>query len=219
LHTQCKSRTVRAVTTTVDGRSARSARTRDAVVDALLALLDDGDLRPTASRVAARAGVSLRSVYVRFEDLDALYAEAAQRQWERLSTLGEDPPSDAPRAERISSFLTQRCRVLETAAPVRRAAELQEPFNAALGASLTWARNLSRDQVARTFQPELAQRRGAARSRLLDALDVATGSTTWEVLRRHRNLSPVAARRVVSDMVTALTAPTTDHSHHSTDEP
>ena len=206
------------MTTTVDGRSARSARTRDAVVDALLALLDDGDLRPTARRVADRAGVSLRSVYVRFEDLDALYVEAAQRQWERLSALVEPLPADAPLTERISSFVAQRCRILETAAPVRRAAELQEPFNAALGVSLTWARGFARDQVARTFQPELAQRRGAARTRLLDALDVATGSTTWEVLRRHRDLAPVAARRVVIDMVTALTAPTHDTSDPGTHE-
>lgn len=191
-------------TTTVDGRAARSARTRDAVVDALLSLLDEGDLRPTVRRVAERAGVSIRSVYVRFEDLDALYVEAAQRQWERLSSLVEPLSMDAPLPERISSFVAQRCRILETAAPVRRAAELQEPFNMALGVSLTWARGVGREQVARVFEPELASRRGAARTRLLDALDVATGSTTWEVLRRHRELSPVAARRVVIDMVTAL---------------
>jgi AcrR family transcriptional regulator len=196
------------VTTTVDGRTARSARTRDAVVEALLALLDDGDLRPTARRVAARAGVSLRSVYVRFEDLDALYVEAAQRQWERLSTLVDPIPADLPLAERLPAFVEQRCRVLEVAAPVRPAAELQEPFNDALAASLTWARGVARAEVARVFDPELAQRRGAARTRLLDALDVTAGSTTWDVLRRQRDLTPAAARRVVLDMTTALLAPT-----------
>lgn len=196
--------TTTAVTKGVDGRSARSARTRDAVVDALLSLLDEGDLRPTVRRVAERAGVSIRSVYVRFEDLDALYVEAAQRQWERLSVLVEPLPMDAPTDERVAAFAEQRCRILETAAPVRRAAELQEPFNEALAVSLTWARGVGRDQVARVFEPELARRRGVARTRLLDALDVATGSTTWDVLRRHRGLSPTAARRVVVDMVTAL---------------
>ena len=43
----------------LDGRLARSARTRHAVVDALLDLLGEGDLRPTAARIAERAGVSL----------------------------------------------------------------------------------------------------------------------------------------------------------------
>ncbi len=96
--------------------------------------------------------------------------------------------------------------MLEAAAPVRRAAELQEPFSPELAESLTWARGLARAQLAEVFAPELTARRGAARARLLDGLDVATGATTWEVLRRHRKLAPPAARRVVADMVRALLA-------------
>ena len=38
-----------------DGRAARAARTRAAIVDALLALLEEGDLQPTANRIADRA--------------------------------------------------------------------------------------------------------------------------------------------------------------------
>jgi AcrR family transcriptional regulator len=45
-----------------DGRSARSRRTRTAVVDALLRLLRAGNLRPTAREIASEAGISLRSV-------------------------------------------------------------------------------------------------------------------------------------------------------------
>ena len=40
-----------------DGRSARSQRTRNAVVDALLELNREGNLRPTAKEIAERAGV------------------------------------------------------------------------------------------------------------------------------------------------------------------
>lgn len=194
------------MTTTVDGRAARSARTRDAVVDAFLELLDEGDLRPTARRVAGRAGVSLRSVYVRFADLGALQLAAARRQFERLSVLIKPLPLQAPLDERLDALVEQRCRILEAVAPVRRAAELQEPFSPEVAEALTWARGIARDQLARVFAPELTARRGAASTRLLDALEVATGTTTWEVLRRHRKLSPAAARRVVADMVAALTA-------------
>ena len=45
----------------VDGRLGRGTRARTAVVDALLDLIEEGDLRPTAPRIAERAGVSLRS--------------------------------------------------------------------------------------------------------------------------------------------------------------
>src|SRR5208282_909869 len=61
----------------LDGRLARSARTRHAVVDALLDLLGEGDLRPTAARIADRAGVSLRLVFHHFDDLEAIYSEFA----------------------------------------------------------------------------------------------------------------------------------------------
>jgi len=187
-----------------DGRTARAERTRDAVVDAFLALLDEGDLRPTARRVAERAGVSLRSVYVRFEDLDALALAAAERQWERVREVVRVIPPTGPLAERLDAFVEQRCRVLDAVAPVRRAAELQEPFNATLAPLLTWARGVSRDELARTFAPELEARPGATRERLLDALEVVAGTSTWDVLRRQRGRSTQAARAVVTDLLRAL---------------
>ena len=55
-----------------DGRASRAARTRIAVVDALLALNEKGNLRPTAREIAAEAGVSLRSIYVHFDDVESL---------------------------------------------------------------------------------------------------------------------------------------------------
>ena len=54
-----------------------AARTRTAVVDALLTLNARGHLRPTARDIAAEAGVSLRSVYVHFDDLEALFVESS----------------------------------------------------------------------------------------------------------------------------------------------
>jgi hypothetical protein len=60
--------------------------------------------------------------------------------------------------------------------------------------------------VETVFASELDRRSGAARERLLDALDVACSATTWEALRRHRSLSPQRARRVMTEMLTALLA-------------
>jgi hypothetical protein len=42
-----------------DGRRQRSARSRDAVVDAILELLREGNLRPGADEIAARAGAKI----------------------------------------------------------------------------------------------------------------------------------------------------------------
>ena len=80
----------------LDGRLARSARTRHAVVDALLDLLGEGDLRPTAARIAERAGVSLRLVFHHFDDVETIYNELADRQAERVKPLTVPIPVTLP---------------------------------------------------------------------------------------------------------------------------
>jgi AcrR family transcriptional regulator len=148
--------------------------------------------------------VSVRSVYVRFEDLDGVASAAAQRQWERVRAITTRVPSDGPLRERLDAFVEQRCRVLELLAPVRRVAEVQERSSPGLASLLTWARSLARREVAQVFAPELRDTSRRGRDALLDALDVAAGTTTWEALRHHRGLPEPAARRVVATMLDAL---------------
>src|SRR5687768_11953208 len=71
----------------LDGRTRRAQRTRAAIVDACIGLVEDGDLRPTAPRIAERAGVSVRSVFQHFVDLESLFAAVADRWVERLAVL------------------------------------------------------------------------------------------------------------------------------------
>ena len=120
----------------LDGRLARSARTRHAVVDALLDLLGEGDLRPTAARIAERAGVSLRLVFHHFDDLETIYSELADRQAERVKPLTKPIDVALPFPRRVELFSAQRGRVLETLSPVRRSAVLMEPFRPALAKRL-----------------------------------------------------------------------------------
>ncbi len=60
----------------VDRRRLRTERGRQLVVDALLAYYDEGDPEPGAAKIAARAGVSERTVFRYFDDLDSLAAAA-----------------------------------------------------------------------------------------------------------------------------------------------
>src|SRR3954469_24135754 len=112
----------------MDGRSARSGRTRAALMDAMLALLDEGDLRPTAERIAARAGVAERTLFQHFPDRESLFQGAALAQAERIAPMIEPPPPpEAPLEERLDAFVAQRARLLERVTAVRRAALLLEP--------------------------------------------------------------------------------------------
>ena len=76
-----------------DGRRARAERNRDAVVEAILDLLCEGVENPTAEAIAERFGVSVRSVFRHFDDLESLHAAAVDRHSERIRDLFEPPPS------------------------------------------------------------------------------------------------------------------------------
>ncbi|HEX6312595.1 MAG TPA: TetR/AcrR family transcriptional regulator [Acidimicrobiia bacterium] len=196
-----------ATTSTTDGRAARAARTRETVVEALLALIDDGNPRPTAREIADRAGVSLRSVYVHFDDLEDLFTAAAGKQYERMTGYISRLPTEGPLADRIGAFVAQRCRLMEASRAVRQAALLQEPFSPTLAKVMQAVRKAARDEVQRVFAPELDRHSGRDRERLAAATDVASNGPTWETLRANHGLSFEDASQVVGDMLTRLLAP------------
>jgi AcrR family transcriptional regulator len=187
-----------------DGRLARGERARGLVVDALLELVREGDLRPTAPRIAERARVSLRTVFHHFADLEARFAAAADRQSDRLRRLAVPIAPDGALAQRLDAFVQQRARLLETIAPVRRAALLMEPFSKEIAARLAHTRRLGMQEVTRVFARELAARAPAARRELASALHAASGFPAWETLRSHQGLPPARARRVMRRMLAAL---------------
>jgi AcrR family transcriptional regulator len=190
-----------------DGRLTRAARTRASVVEALLTLNEEGHLRPTARDIATKAGVSLRSLYVHFDDLEALFVAASQRQGERLGKMLPPIVTEGSFEQRLDAFLARRVRIHELGAGVRRAALLQEPFSPVLKQALANGRAVLHNEVKACLAPELAAA-GAAdpagRVRLLSALDIVTGSGAWETLRTHQSLSADEAAARVRDMVLAL---------------
>lgn len=188
----------------VDGRTLRAMRTREAIVDATIALIDGGDLRPTAPRVAERAGVSVRSIFQHFADLETLHAAVAERLASRLVALVLPIAPDLPLAERIERFVHQRGTLLDAVTPIRRAAAVHGPFSAEIQARLRDGQAFLRGEVAATFAPELA---GAAEPELLlDALEAASAWATWDGLREGLGRSVEDARRVVAHTIGALLA-------------
>jgi TetR/AcrR family transcriptional regulator of autoinduction and epiphytic fitness len=188
----------------IDGRAARSERTRDAVVEAILALIEEGDLRPTGPRIAERAGVSLRSVYQHFADLEALFSRAADLHGERMAQLARPLPLGGPLAERVAAFVAERTRLLEATSPVARAAALEEPFSQEIASRARAAREHARAEVAVLFAPELKRCDPAEREELVAALSAAADWPFWESLRRHQRLSELQAQRVLGRILGAL---------------
>lgn len=186
-----------------DGRSARSRRTRTAVVDALLRLLRAGNLRPTAREIASEARVSLRSVYVHFDDLDDLFVAAAERQYELVRHLAVEVPATGPVRERARALTLARGRTFEAIGDVRRAAEIHAPFSPALTARLERAREWAYADLRRVFARELEPLGEDERARRLAALYVLTGAHAWAEARAIP-LDVEAAADATADAVVAL---------------
>jgi AcrR family transcriptional regulator len=164
-------------------RSPRAERTRDAIADALLSLLEEGDLQPTATRIAERAGISLRLIYHHFSDLEELFQVLSRREGERMLQRVAPVPADLPFDERLDGFADQRARVLEWLTPVCRAAALHEPFSEALRAARDAGAALAERELDRVFAEELAPHPAAERRARIDALAAATGWAAWNAAR------------------------------------
>ncbi|HEV7523371.1 MAG TPA: TetR/AcrR family transcriptional regulator [Acidimicrobiia bacterium] len=177
---------------TVDGRVTRGERNREAIVDALLACYEAGALRPSIPEVAARAGVSVRSVHNHFADAEALRTEVAQRQWERYA------PLISP-ASTVEELIDQRAAFFEAVTPVRRAALLSIHDSPTIVRNLARLDRLLRRQLEATF-PAIAHE-----PHLLDALELVTSWDAWNRLRSAQGCTVAKARRVVVDLVRNLT--------------
>ncbi len=57
-----------------DGRRQRGARNRQAIIDATLAIIAEGCLAPTAQLISERAGITIRSLFRHFLDMETLFA-------------------------------------------------------------------------------------------------------------------------------------------------
>lgn len=186
------------------GHSARGERARAAVVDALLALIDEGQLQPTAQAIAQRAGVSLRLVFHHFSDLEALFIAASQRQLERIMPTLRPLQASGPLEERLCAFVDARCALLERVCNVRRAALLLEPFSPAAQQRLRKVREWKRAEVAAVFATELAPLLSPERAETAAALATASSFDCWQSLRLHQELSADDTRKVMTRMLRSL---------------
>ena len=192
------------VTKSRDGRTVRAERTRRALVEALLALLDEGELRPTAERIARRAGVSERSLFQHFPDREQLFEAVALQQYERVRpTLRPIDPA-LPLSSRLDAFVAQRARLYELIKGVRRAALLWEPDSEAVSRWLSATRKAKAAEVARVFGAELADAAEDERGALRAALVSASAWTAWESYRFHQGLGVPRARAAMRATLAAL---------------
>lgn len=189
-----------------DGRIARGERTRAAIIAAHASLLRDGELQPTAAKVAARAGVSIRTIWTNFKDREALLTASTNFWLAEDDELWKPIDPALPIDERISAYVAQRVRRLENISPAAKSAALSEPFSPALRASRKSHIDRMRDQVELVFASELAQHEGSDREWLLHAVVVAASWPTWAQLRHDFGISIENSAQVMDRTMRVLLA-------------
>jgi len=179
-------------------------------VDAVLEIVREGSLQavslPGAAEVAARAGVSERTVFRHFADLDSLFLAAAARMRPIQTTYLGPRPDSPDLVDRITAIVRLRGKLYEDIAPVRRVAIYLSHTQPVLLAQLAQSHAAARAQIADVFAPELSRLDRRRRLLMLDALDLAASWSSWEALRTTQGCSTERTRLVITEAMTALLA-------------
>jgi AcrR family transcriptional regulator len=192
----------------VDGRVERTAATRRKILSVTRELILAGTIDPTASEIADMAGITTRTLFRHFPDMEALHRSFIEDTDASASLVMDEPfPEGTSEPKRdqwqhlLGVIIDRRVRVYESLLP--------------LYISTIWSRY-------RAAVPDSIQRQGIARRRkrlkdvlpeammkdpiLFEALDGVLSIEYWISLRRDQRLSVARATRVVRMAVEKLTA-------------
>lgn len=182
----------------IDGRTARRQRNRESVVEAIVTVINEGDLAPSMAKVADVAGVSERSVFRHFDTLEALFAAVIERQLPLWREHLDGVPPTGSLTARVESVALERSKLYEAITPVRKAAQRYVDRSETIRAHLAIGRKALRQELEATFDGELKKVPAPQRRDLLAAAEIATAWSTWNTLREQERCSVARARRITA---------------------
>jgi AcrR family transcriptional regulator len=179
----------------LDGRRLRSERTRQLIVEAYLALLLESRRMPTSAEIAFRAGYSVRSIFERFSDLDALTLAATDYAIALGQAEAVASDTDGDRAARIRSHVRTRAQACEKWLPLWRmlTARPVEEQVTDLRSRVLAVRRANVERVELMYRPELATLGPPAREAMIMALVTLTSFESWGALREDFGVARDAA--------------------------
>jgi AcrR family transcriptional regulator len=175
-----------------DGRRERSRSSRSKIIAAMLDLVGNGDVAPSAARVAEVAGVGLRSVFRHFDDMDELYREMGDVIEARVMPIILQAPSGVTWKEKLFDIADRRAQVFETILPYRISANLKRFQSPYLMQDYRRMLRLESETVEAYLPPAVKDDVVAARG-----LNVILSFQTWRLLRHDQDLPVDDAKAVV----------------------
>lgn len=187
----------RSNTPLTDGRRERSRSSRSKIIAAMLDLVGNGDVAPSAARVAEVAGVGLRSVFRHFDDMDELYKEMGDVIEARVMPIILQAPSGATWKEKLIDIAHRRVKVFETILPFRISANLKRFQSPYLMQDYRRMLRLESETVEAHLPRAVKDDVVAARG-----LNVILSFQTWRLLRHDQDLPVDDAKAVVRRLLT-----------------
>lgn len=182
-----------------DGRRLRSERSRQAILDASAALINEGILIPTAQQISERAGVGIRSFFRHFTDMESLFAasDAANRTSTEALFVGGD--REGSLEERVlhavechaAGYESQKNSILCAAAQSWRYAALRKNY-------ARYQRGLRKDLD--DWLPELKALTRSER----EAVDAVASAEMWIRLRDLQGLSKKQSIEIIVNLLNTL---------------
>ena len=184
-----------------DGRRARRARNRVAVIGAMFELLREGKLPPSVEDVAQRAGVSVSFIFRNFDGLADLQHKGIQRFQAEYSHLFDVDDADADQASRIRSHVRLRVELYGSAGGMMRIARARALDHEPLQEAVAHQRGRLADQTRRGFASEINDLTPADATNLVAMVDAATSPEVYEIMSSVHARTP---RQITTSWVSAL---------------
>lgn len=182
-----------------DGRRERSADSRRRILAAMLALIDAGTPSPTAEAVAIRAGVSLRTVFRHFEEMENLHLEIAAKVFERLRPLLDRPFAVRHWPDVLDEAISRRAELFEAIAPFKTAIDVHRHRSAAIAGQHRRIATMSRDMLAAALPADIVADRQS-----FELLCLLLSLESWQRLREQQGLSVADAQAMIRSAAEAV---------------
>jgi AcrR family transcriptional regulator len=180
----------------IDGRRLRSERTKQLIIEAFLALVREDPRLPTAVQIAERAGYSVRSIFERFPDLNALRVAATDYGLAQAAALAPARHVDGDRRTRIESQVETRAQTCERGIALWRVLLNSQDASDELKLRVRRARETTIARLELMYKPELTTLDEPERRDMLIALEALVDIESWARMRELHGLPYDEARAV-----------------------
>lgn len=169
----------------VDGRTARKNSNRDAVVEAAMKLFEAGNKNPKMEDIAAAAGVSVRSAYRYFSNVEEITQAAAVENLAKYGALFEvENLGVGTLDERIRNLVSSRMRLFDEAHAMIAAVMAHIYEDNFIGNMLAWRLQHMYLQNLEMFSAELSRLPALESQQIAAALDGILSFDNAESMRR-----------------------------------